>query len=73
MVGSICVEDHKPLLHTKYKKLWASWFPIYKKVFKAFLHCKSMETLDHQGGARSDPRGLTDLCKEPQDIATNQI
>ena len=54
MSGTIYVEDHKPLLHTKYQSCWPCGF----RQEDFFPHSKSMETIDPRGVARFDPGGM---------------
>ena len=56
MNGTIYVEDHQPLLHTKYQSCGHSGFR--EEDFFSFSHCKSMETIDPRGVAKFDPRGM---------------
>ena len=56
MNGTIYVEDHLPLLHTKYQSCGPSGFR--EEDFFSFSHCKSMETIDPRGVAKFDPRGM---------------
>ena len=56
MNGTIYVEDHQPLLHTKYQSCGPSGFR--EEDFFSFSNCKSMETIDPQGVAKFDPRGM---------------
>ena len=56
MNGTIYVEDHYPLLHTKYQSCGPSGFR--EEDFFSFFHCKSMETIDPRGVAKFDPRGM---------------
>ena len=44
MNGTIYVEDHLPLLHTKYQSCWPSGFR--EEDFFSFSYCRSMETID---------------------------
>ena len=56
MNGTIYVEDHQPLLHTKYQSCGPSGFR--EEDFFSFSNCKSMETIDPLGVAKFDPRGM---------------
>ena len=56
MNGTIYVEDHKPLLHTKYQSCGPSGFR--EEDFFSFSNCKSMETIHPRGVAKFDPRGM---------------
>ena len=56
MNGTIYVEDHYPLLHTKYQSCGPSGFR--EEDFFSFSNCKSMETIDPRGVAKFDPRGM---------------
>ena len=56
MNGTICVEDHKPLLHTKYQSCGPSGFR--EEDFFSFSYCRSMETINPRGVAKFDPRGM---------------
>ena len=56
MNGTIYVEDHQPLLHTKYQSFGPSGFR--EEDFFSFSNCKSMETIDPRGVAKFDPRGM---------------
>ena len=56
MAGTIYVEDHWPLLHTKYQSCGPSGFR--EEDFCSFSNCKSMETIDPRGVAKFDPRGM---------------
>ena len=56
MSGTIYVEDHKPLLHTKYQSCGPSGFR--EEDFFSFSNCKSMETIHPRGLAKFDPRGM---------------
>ena len=55
MNGTIYVEDHYPLLHTKYQSCGPSGF---REDFLIFSHSKSMETINPRGVAKFDPRGM---------------
>ena len=55
MNGTIYVEDHYPLLHTKYQSCGPSGF---REDFFSFSNCKSMETIHPRGVAKFDPRGM---------------
>ena len=56
MNGTIYVEDHQPLLHTKYQSCGPSGFR--EEDFSSFSNCKSMETIHPRGVAKFDPRGM---------------
>ena len=56
MNGTIYVEDHWPLLHTKYQSCGPSGFR--EEDFFSFSNCKSMETIGPRGVAKFDPRGM---------------
>ena len=57
MAGTIYVEDHKPLPHTKYQSCGPCGFR--EEDFLIFFpHSKSMETIDPRGVAKFDPRGM---------------
>ena len=56
MNGTIYVEDHKLLLHTKYQSCGPSGFR--EEDFFSFSNCKSMETIHPRGVAKFDPRGM---------------
>ena len=56
MNGIIYVEDHKPLLHTKYQSCGPSGFR--EEDFFSFSNCKSMETIHPRGVAKFNPRGM---------------
>ena len=56
MNDKIYVEDHKPLLHTKYQSCGPSGFR--EEDFLIFSHSKSMETINPRGVAKFDPRGM---------------
>ena len=56
MNGTIYVEDHYPLLHTKYQSCGPSGFR--EEDFFSFSNCKSMETINPWGVAKFDPRGM---------------
>ena len=56
MNGTIYVEDHYPLLHTKYQSCGPSGFR--EEDFFSFSNRKSMETIDPWGVAKFDPRGM---------------
>ena len=56
MNGTIYVEDHEPLLHTKYQSCGPSGFR--EEDFFSFSNCKSMETIHPRGVAKFDPRGM---------------
>ena len=56
MNGTIYVEDHQPLLHTKYQSCGPSGFR--EEDFFSFPNCKSMETIDPRGVAKFDPRDM---------------
>ena len=56
MNGTIYVEDHELLLHTKYQSCGPSGFR--EEDFFSFSYCKSMETIDPRGVAKFDPRGM---------------
>ena len=56
MNGTIYVEDHWPLLHTKYQSCGPSGFR--EEDFFSFSNCKSMETIHPPGVAKFDPRGM---------------
>ena len=56
MNGTIYVEDHWPLLHTKYQSCGPSGFR--EEDFFSFSNCKSMETIHPRGVAKFDPRGM---------------
>ena len=56
MNGTIYVEDHKPLLHTKYQSCGPSGFR--EEDFFSFSYCKSLETIHPRGVAKFDPRGM---------------
>ena len=53
MNGTIYVEDHSPLLHTKYQSCGPSGFR--EEVFFSFSYCRSMETIDPRCMAKFDP------------------
>ena len=53
LIGRISVGDHSTFLHTKYL---SCGLMVSEK--KTFLHYKSLETLDPQGGASLDPMDL---------------
>ena len=54
MIGTIYVEDHKPLPHTKYQSCGPCGF----REEDFFSHSKSMETINPWGVAKFDPRGM---------------
>ena len=54
MNGTIYVEDHWPLPHTKYQSCGPSGF----REEDFFSHSKSMETINPRGVAKFDPRGM---------------
>ena len=56
MNGTIYVEDHQPLLHTKYQSCGPCGFREID--FFSFSNCKSMETIHPRGVAKFDPRGM---------------
>ena len=56
MNGIIYVEDHQPLLHTKYQSCGPSGFR--EEDFFSFSNCKSMESIHPRGVAKFDPRGM---------------
>ena len=56
MNGTIYVEDHWPLPHTKYQSCGPSGFR--EEDFFSFSNCKSMETIHPRGVAKFDPRGM---------------
>ena len=56
MNGTIYVEEHQPLLHTKYQSCGPSGFR--EEDFFSFSNCKSMETIHPRGVAKFDPRGM---------------
>ena len=53
MNGTICVEDHWQLLHTKYQSCGPSGFR--EEIFLSFSYCRSMETINPRGVAKFDP------------------
>ena len=57
MNGTIYVEDHKPLLYTKYRSCGSSGFR-EEDFFSFSNNCKSMATIDPRGVAKFDPRGM---------------
>ena len=57
MIGTIYVEDHKPLPHTKYQSCGPCGFREEDFLF-FFPHSKSMETINPWGVAKFDPRGM---------------
>ena len=56
MIGTIYVEDHWPLPHTKYQSCGPCGFR--EEDFLIFSHSKSMETINPWGVAKFDPRGM---------------
>ena len=63
MNGTIYVEDHWPLLHTKYQSCGPSGFR--EEDFFSFSNCKLMETIHPRGVAKFDPRGMAGtICVE---------
>ena len=56
MNGTIYVEDHLPLPHTKYQSCGSCGFR--EEVFEFVSHSKSMETIDPRGVIKFDPRGM---------------
>ena len=56
MIGTIYVEDHWPLPHTKYQSCGPCGFR--EEDFLIFFHSKSMETINPRGVAKFDPRGM---------------
>ena len=56
MSGTIYVQDHQPLLHTKYQSCGPIVF--IEEDFFSFSYCRSMETIDPRGVAKFDPRGM---------------
>ena len=56
MNDTIYVEDHEPLLHTKYQSCGPCGFR--EEDFFSFSNCKSMETIHPRGVAKFDPRGM---------------
>ena len=56
MIGTIYVEDHSPLPHTKYQSCGPCGFR--EEDFLFFPHSKSMETINPRGVAKFDPRGM---------------
>ena len=59
MNGTIYVEDHEPLLHTKYQSCGPSGFR--EEDFFSFSNCESMETIDPRGVAKFDPRSMAGI------------
>ena len=56
MIGTIYVEDHKPLPRTKYQSCGPCGFR--EEDFLFFSHSKSMETINLRDLAKFDPRGM---------------
>ena len=56
MNGTINVEDHLPLLHTKYQSCGPSGFR--EEDFFSFSYCRSIETIDPRGVAKFDPGNM---------------
>ena len=50
MNGTICVEDHLQLLHTKYQSCG-----FREEDFFSFSYCRSIETINPRGLAKFDP------------------
>ena len=55
MIGIIYIGDYQTLLHTKYR---SSGPGFREEDFFSVSHCKSMETINPWGVAKSDPRGM---------------